>query len=148
MRLAIYSTYFHHCIQYLLKIAWIEPIVLEVDILTPKILTLLDPGYFFPVRSGGDRFRPPPWISVVEPLLKLGWTTILERYKRGPRIQKMRCLASKLREWRPFKNSDLKSDFLENCHWSSHLLSKFWEGDFKSAAISRWVIRFCSNRSL
>ena len=26
-------------------------------------------------------------------------------------------------------NSDLelKSEFLENCHWRSHLLSKFWE---------------------
>ena len=97
-------------------------------------LTLINPirsGLFFSCQiRGGGADSAPPWISALEPLLKLGWTTILERYKRGPRIQKMRCLASKLREWRPFENSDLKSDFLENCHRSSHLLSKFWEGRF------------------
>ena len=37
----------------------------------------------------------------------------------------MRCLAPKLRIWRPFENSSLKS---------SYLLSIFQRGDFKSAA--------------
>ena len=92
-------------------------------------LTLLDPGYFFLSDPGGGRFRP-PWISAVEQLLRSGWTTILERYKRGPRIQKMRCLSSKLSEWRPFENLDLKCNLLENCHRRSHLLSKIWEGRF------------------
>ena len=89
-------------------------------------------GLFFSCQIRGRRGADsaPPWISALEPLLKLGWNTILEWYKRGPRIQKMRCLSSKLREWRPFENSDLKCDFLENCHWSSQLLSKIWEGRF------------------
>ena len=82
-----------------------------------------------PIRSGrGGGLFWPPWISALEPFLRLGWFTILERYKRGPRIQKVRCIASKLKKWQSFENSDLKSDLLENCHWCSHLVSKFWVG--------------------
>ena len=42
-----------------------------------------------------------------------------------------------MRKWRPFENTELKHDFLENSHRRSYLLRRFWEGDFKLAAISR-----------
>ena len=51
---------------------------------------------------------PPPLNTSLDPRP----LELLEKCK-GPRIQMMMCLASKLRKMRLFKNSDLKYDFLE-----------------------------------